>query len=213
MPEETQQFQTADGQLQAVRFHSRERRRSLAGVPDMRRTHRVYGGVAMAVSTVDTGAIFPDRSRLVTFHTAVRITGSNPIGLIFEFGSSTRGIALGIYQRFLSFGAGGTSTEQALASYNNITNFPAGLEMDIVAAVRPGDGLVRTWVNGLELKRGAAAAGNLGGDWSDSEAGSFASASSGTVRGGFTALDQAPSDFEVIEPLSVYMGQVPRHFV
>lgn len=213
MADALQPFQEGTDQIQAARFHSRTRRRSLAGVLDLNRTHRIYGGSSMEVASITTDDIFPDRSRPTTFQTAVRITGSGPVGLIFEFGSSARGCGLGIFQRFLSFTAGGTSTEQALASYNNVTNFPVGLEMDIVAAVRPGDGRVRTWVNGLELKRGTASSGDLGGDWADTGDGSFAAIAQGTPPPSLAALNQAPVDFEVIEPLSVYVGQVPRHFV
>lgn len=177
----------------------------------------VSGGEAvvtpnMPVPLIDTDAVFPSRGGLITFQTAIRITGAAPVGLVFEFGSSTRGCGVALSNQFASLTAGGATTERAIATYDNTVALPIGLEMDLVGAIRPGSGEIRLWGNGREIARDTAAAGNFGGDWADTEDGSFASIAAGTAPSAFAAVNQAPVDFEVIEPLSVYIGSVPQHF-
>lgn len=211
------QFQAGTDLNQAVRFHSREQRRALRGIPEMTRTHR-FVGASMAVASIDTDAVFPERDRLVTFRTAIRITdntGSHK-GLVFEFGSALRGAALWIEDERIGFHAGAAgAVDGADAIFDNSAELPVGLELDIVAAIRPGDGRVRLWGNGREIARGVASGGDFDGDWAADEAGSFASAPATAVVTDVPAASRiAPDDgFEVIEPLSVYVGQVPRHFV
>ena len=199
---------------QAVYFHSRERRKSLAGTPELHRTHRIFGDTVMAVAPI-AAALFPVRDTLITFKTAIRITAAAPTGLVFEFGSSSRGVAIWVDNNLLRVRAGSAATfDRARATFNNTVDFPVGLEMEIVAAVRPGDGRVRLWGNGRELARDTSVNGNFGSpsDWAASSAGSFATAVQGSTP---ADVDQtgAPTNFEVIEPLSVYVGQIPRHFV
>ena len=201
---------------QAAFFHTRERRRSLAGVPEMYRTHQIYGGTAMAVASIDTGSIFPARDILVTFKTAIRITDNagQHRGLVFEFGDSTTGVALWIGDQTIGFHAGDSgTTDGATATFDNGAELPVGLELDLIAAVRPGSGLVRLYGNGREIARGAAS-GGAASPWASGAAGSFAAAAQGTVPTDVPVASQgAPAGFEVIEPLSVYVGQIPRHFV
>lgn len=275
-------------QQQAVYFHARERRRSLAGVVELFRTHRfsntartltitgatnatpivitsvghglidgmtvtvadvegntaangtwaitvvtadtfsldtsvgngayTTGGTAvvtpaMPVPSIDTGAVFPVRSGLITFTTAIRITGAAPLGMVFEFGSSTRGCGLAVAGALMAGTGGGNTTEAATAIFDYLSTMPVGLELELVLALRPGTGEVRLWGNGQELARAAASSGSFGGDWADTEAGSFAQVAAGTVPAGISIANQDPVDFDVIQPLSVYVGQVPRQFV
>ena len=208
-------FREMDGMLQANLFHARERRKSLAGLLDVPRTHRIFGGAAMAVADININQ-FPTRTTLVTFQTAIRITAAAAVaGLAFEIGDSTMGVGLWLGSQTLGFHAGEDGTVNgATALFDNGTAWPDGLELDIVAAVRPGDGRVRIWANGQEVARSTASSDTFGagGAWAASSNGSFAAAVQGT-----TPVDVvesgAPTNFDVIEPLSVFVGNIPRHFV
>ena len=200
-----QPFRPFDEREQAQRFHSRERRRSLAGVLDLNRTHRFLGSGVMSVPSIATATVFPTRSRLITFKTAIAITGPSPAGLILELGGAG-GLAIWVTNTEISAVAGG----DMLASFDNGATLPSGLELDLVVSVRPGQGLVRMWGNGREIARGSGTPG----DWADAGDGGFASAPNGAVPALVDAgSQQAPADFQVIEPLSVFQGQVPQHFV
>ena len=200
---------------QAVYFHSRERRKSLAGIPELHRTHRIFGGTEMAIANIATAVVFPVRNTLITFKTAIRITAADPTGLVFELGSSSRAIAVWVDNNLLRARAGSAATfDSARATFNNTVDLPIGLEMEIIVAVRPGDGRIRLWGNGTELDRDTSVNGDFGtpSNWAAGSAGSFAAAVQGTTTADVSQTG-APTNFEVIEPLSVYMGQVPRHFV
>lgn len=208
-------LQSGTARNQSGRFHSRERRASLAGFPELYRTHRFVGAGVMPVATIDTDVVFPSPSlsRPVTFRSVIEITGPNPTGLVFEFGSDTRGCGLALVGAFIGFVAGGLTNESSFALFNAGGDPLVGFRMDFTAAVDPGTGRVRVWRNGEELARDTSVDGDLGGDWSDAGDGSFASIGSGTVHPSIVAGNQAPVGFEVVEPLSVYVGQVPRHFI
>tara|TARA_R110000822_G_scaffold120633_1_gene254115 strand:- start:10611 stop:11255 length:645 start_codon:yes stop_codon:yes gene_type:complete len=214
MPDETlTPLQAGTDLNQALRFHARERRRSLAGVPEMSRTHRIFGTTVMEVATINTTSLFPARDTPITFKTAIRITAAVPTGLVFELGDSTTGCAIWIDATGdeIHFHAGAAGTVNgATAVFDNTIDLPDGLELELVAAVRPGDGRIRLWGNGQEIARAEASGGSFTDDWAGVGDGSFAAAVSGTT---IAAVTGAPANFEVIEPLSVYVGQVPRHFV
>lgn len=200
-----------NGQEQAIYFHSRERRRSLAGVVELFRKLRIFGVTSMPVSPIDI-AQFPDQDMLITFQTAIRITDAAPVGLIFELGNATTAVAAWVDGSELIFRAGDTTTDRALASFDNTIDLPDGLEVDLVFSVRPGDGRIRVWANGNEIARDTAANGQLPNGWAAASDGAFATAANGTLPADVTETG-TPTNFEVIEPLSVYVGQVPRHFV
>lgn len=177
-----------------------------------------FGGVVevpndMPVPSITTGDVFPVRSGLTTFRTAVRIGAGSPLGLVFEFGSSTRGCGVAINGATIILTAGGLTTEVATATFDNGSVLPEGLELELVCALRPGDGRVRLWGNGQEIARATASSDSFGGDWADANAGSFAQSAAGTCPAALTAANSDPANFEVIEPLSVYIGSVPQHFV
>ncbi len=193
---------------QSVRFHSRERRRSLAGVPELFRTL----SLAIPTASIPTGS-FPDREAVFTFQTAIRITGGTPVGLIFEFGNATTAIAAWLNDTDIQFRAGGVAAaDRGLATFDNTVSLPLTLEMDLVFAVRPGDGRVRIWANGGEIARDTASGGAFPAGWAADSAGAFAAAASGALPADVLQTG-APSDFDVIQPMSVFAGQVPRHFV
>jgi len=213
-----QPLKQLDGQEQAIFFHSRERRRSLAGIPEMNRTHRIYGDTVMEVADIATGTIFPVRTNLISFKTAIAITenAGQHRGLVFEFGDDAIGAALWVGDQTIGFHAGEDGTVNgATALFDNTIELPVGLELELIAAVRPGDGRVRVWANGDELTRSTASSDGFGtaGAWTAASNGSFAAAAQGTVVPDVPAISQgAPAGFAVIEPLSIYEGQVPRHF-
>ncbi len=195
-------------QLQTALFHSRERRKSLAGIPDLFWTHNY----AIPTATLPA-ASFPVRDTLITFWTVIRITGATPTGLIFEIGNSTTGIAAWIDDNEVSFRAGDAgAADRGLATFDNTVSLPNTLELDLVFAVRPGDGRVRIWGNGTEIARGTASGGQLPNGWGASSDGAFAAAATGTIPADVTQSG-APSNFDVIQSLSVFVGQVPQHFV
>ena len=210
MPETLQPLKALNELEQAVLFHARERRKSLAGVPEMFRTHQIFGGTVMTVASIAT-ATFPVRTGEVTFKTAIRFSDntSTRTGLIFEFGSSTAGVAIWIEDQQIGFRAGGLGDNGALATFANGAQWPAGLELDIVASVRPGLGIIEIWLNGQTVLKAQSDAFT---QWAASSEGSFAAAVQGTTPSDVVQTG-APSNFAVIEPLSVYIGQRPRQMV
>lgn len=208
---------------QVALFHSRERRKSLAGFPDQFRDMRLFGNTVMEIPSINTGASFPTRTTVISFKTAIRILTGTGVGsdehrgLIFEFGDAAIGAALWVGDQTIGFHAGeDLLVNGATALFDNTVELPVGLELSIIAAIRPGDGRVRVWGNGREIARGLATSDTFGaaGAWSAASNGSFASAAQGAVIPDVPAVSQgAPSGFEVIEPLSVFVGKIPRHFV
>lgn len=201
---------------QALRFHSRVRRKSLAGVPKLHRTHRFHGAAAMAVPAIATGDVFPNRLAPITFQTAIRINAGAVQGMIFEFGDATTGCALWMQSNRLTFRAGGSvGSDGAAALFSPGIPWPENMEFDVVASIIPGSGRIRVWVNGRREIDSTATNGSFGANgWASTDDGSFADAPASGIPANIPAGAQiAPSNFEVIEPLSVYAGQVPRHFV
>lgn len=201
----------------AIYFYSRERRLSLEGVPKLFRTHRFFdeAGGQMALAPIPTTTVFPSRSAPVTFKTAVRIADNvDPrAGLIFEFGGNLRMVALWLDNQTLGFRAGGSvAGEFSSVVYDNGEQWPAGLELDIVAGVRPNSGQIQVWLNGLSIIKSSAASGNFNGEWAGTGDGAFATAAQGALPSDVTQSG-APTNFEVVEPLSVYLRQFPRHMV
>ena len=101
--------QHPEGDLSRVVFHHAVRRRlSLAGIPEMFRTMQIFGGAAMAVVDIDTGAIFPSRTSPITFRTAIEITDNAGVhkGLVFEFSGADIGAALWVGDSTIGFHAG-----------------------------------------------------------------------------------------------------------
>lgn len=209
MPDETlTPLESGTDLNQALRFHSRERRRSLAGVPELFRTLLL----PIPTAAIPVGS-FPVRDVLVTFWTAIRITGATPAGLIFEVGDGTTAIAAWLNDTDIQLRAGGSAAaDRGLATFDNTVSLPDTLELDLVFAVRPGDGRVRIWGNGNEIARDTASGGEFPAGWAADSLGAFAAAANGALPADVLQTG-APSDFDVIQPLSVFVGQVPRHFI
>ncbi len=193
-------------------------RRSLRqGVfPELLRTHYFRGASSLPVASIGTGASFPSRDGFVTFSTRIKITsnGGQHRGIVFELGDSSTGCSLWVGDQTIGFHAGASGTaDGATALYDRGAELPVGWEVDLVAAVRVGDGRVRLWGNGEELARSQASNGVFNPlAWASTADGSFASAKTGTVVAVPVASDKAPDGFTVTRPLSVYVGQIPRIF-
>lgn len=174
----------------------------------------------MEVASIDVANSFPVRTNLITFKTAIRIlagTGAGSDehrGLVFELGDSVAGIALWLDDTTINAHAGEAgAVTGATATYDNTVELPEGLELNIIIAIRPGNGQIIMWGNGTELARSQASALDFdAGEWASASPGSFASAVQGTIVADVTQTG-APSGFEVIEPLSVFSGSVPRQFI
>ncbi len=193
-------------QEQAAFFHARERRRSLAGIVQLYRTSRIFGP-AMAADIPDvllSGVL----ASPITFQTAVRINSGTDAGLIFGYGSGTSAVGLWLNSdQTLGFHAGAAGVDGATALTPALA---VGGEFDIVVSVRPGNDKVRIWVNGREAAR-ADSVNGIGTFAAAGADGDFAQAGGPFVAD--ITEQGAPTGFEVIEPLSVYTKQFPRHFV
>jgi len=203
-----------EAEVQAALFAARERRKSLAGLPDQAKTHFIYGGTAMA--TTIAADQFPDRTRLCTFQTRIRATagaGANN-GLIFEIGDSTAGVALWIAGQTINFHAGEAGTVTGVNVQLDLSrNMEIGEEFEIMIAVR-NDGLAGMWFPMThDFVKSQASDTDFGTTdaWASSSAGAFAQAVNGTTPADVTQSG-APSGFDVIKPLSVYLGSAPRGF-
>jgi len=213
MAEQLTPLQEGTDLNQAVRFHSRERRRSLAGIPELSRTHYIFGGTVMAVSAIPMAA-FPSHASEITFKTAIRIIENAGVhrGLVFSFGTTIGAAALWIEDDKIGFRAGGGVAGFFAASiFDNGVELPPGLELELVVSASPGMDKTRLWGNGQELAR-ATSASNMA-FWAVAGDGSFADAPAAALPGDVPGTSQvAPDGFDVIEPLSAYVGQKPRHF-
>ena len=196
-------------------FHARDRRRSLAGIPKLHRTHR-FAGAAMAVAAIDPSVVFADVNLSpVTFRTVVRFPDNTNArsGTLFEFSDAAGGVYATFTDTTLIVRAGSvTAAEIATGTYDNVAQWPAGLEFELVVAIRPGSGEIRVWGNGQEILRAAASGGDMGTvGWHSGDNGSFAAAVNGAFPAGVSPTT-APVEFAVTEALSVYTRQVPQHF-
>ena len=95
----------------------------------------------------------------------------------------------------------------------DISNFPNGKIIELAVMVIPGSEKVRLWADGQIVDKSDITFGDYtGGVWSNDGAGSFVEAPQIVYAGVPVASRVVPSGFDVIEPLSVYAAQVPKHF-
>lgn len=205
--EAVRQFQEQDDQSQALLFYSRERRRSLAGIPRMHRTHRFGGSGAgtLTIDPIDHDAAFPDRSRPITLRSACRIVENAGVhrGVQWQFGPDGNGrLFFALQDTILAFGAGGLAADDfILGIYSFGGEIPPGLLLDVVCAANPGNGRIMCWANGTRVISAQAANGTMGGSFCEA-----------TPDGYFTKVGKLDG-YESVSPLDVYYGQLPREFV
>lgn len=192
-------------------------RKDRAGYSQNFLTHNLHGTVSIGVTPLVTADLFPDRSLPIMFQTRIRILAGVSQGLIFEFGSSTRGCAAWVEPNMIGIvaGNGAVANERTSAVWNLGAALAQDRIFQLVFAVIPGSGRVRLWDFGIRRADGVAVDNDFGpGDWSDGADGSFASAVVGTVMADVPVASRiAPSNFEVIEPLRIFNNQMPRSFV
>lgn len=207
----------ANSQLQSFLIKKRrDRTKSLRDIMSgLYPTHNL----GLADANITVASVFPVRNRPVTFSTEIEVTNANPSGLIFEFGSSARGIKLGVANAKIQYAAGdgdaGTEVTIGSIAIPTITATP-GYRFKIVLAINPGNGKARLWVNGQIKVRSepTPASGLEGGEWADSGAGSVGSAEQGTSNPRTDdVITTAPSGFALVAPVKVAMGQLPRQFL
>ena len=172
----------------------------------------------MAVASIASSTVFPGAAKVgdVTFKTAIEIADNTSArsGLIFELSDAAGGIALYLTDTTLVARAGSVSAaEIATASFDNVVQWPATLQLELVVAVRPGHGVLGIFANGALAVRAQSSGGDLGVvGWVSGAEGSFAAAANTAVPADVT-VTTAPANFAVIEPLSVFVGQPPRQLL
>lgn len=198
-------------EVQRARKRRLRKRRPGSG---LHQTHRF----AIGATDIDTDADFGARTSPIAFATEIEITDTSAAGIIFEFGDDTTGTKLAISGGDLVFAAGNSTDSHdggVDASATIAALGVAGFRFRITAAINPGAGLVRVWVNGDVVIRAAAVTAFTSNLWTSANNGSFAAAHSGsasTQRGVVSGINGAPSEFRAIAPLRVYRGQIPRQF-
>ena len=193
------------------------RRKARAGFSQNYVTHLIHGSASIGVTPLVTDDIFPSRSLSIFFQTRIRILANGGVhrGLIFEFGSSSRGCAAWVGDNTigLTAGSGSVADDRATAIFDLGGELSVGREFQLTLAIITGPGRVRIWDGGLRIADAIAVNNEFNGDYADTDNGSFASALVGTITPGVPPASQiAPSGFEVIEPLTIFNGQHPREF-
>jgi hypothetical protein len=197
-------------QAHAAFFHSRKRRAGQAGFGlGGHRTHLIRGALDFP-TTITTADLFPARDIPIFFTLGLVSDGAIPAGLLFELGSSARGIAASLNDGLVTFtaGSGTIAAERATATWAAAANMAAGHPLKLAFSIEPGIGRVRIFWNGVEMAQADASGGDFNGDWSDAGDGSFAQGVNGTTH--TVTPTTAPADFVMTEPLSVFRGQLPR---
>lgn len=201
-----------DEQKQAI-YHTVRRKRlgRLDPAFRLRRTHSYAPGT----TGIDMAA-FPDRLRPITIITELVTTSTNPTGIICEFGGSGIGFLFGLAAgQSLEFGAGSAapaSPQGAVGAVVVPALAVAGVGFHFAIAVDPGTGRVRVYHDGKIILRVDTSTGMTSG-WAGGDAGSVGAAPSGGFNPSTpSAVSGAPSGFELVAPLQMYNGQLPRNF-
>jgi hypothetical protein len=193
---------------QAASFHSRERRRShLDPSFELHGTH-VF---TSADNPIDTDVVFPGTLlEPITF--ALELVRTDPAsnGLLFEFGSSSRGIAAAIDGDDLIVGAGSSVADDGV-TITAVDALPReDLRHLVVVTAIPGTGLIAAWVDGQLVGRELAVAGNFNGGWSDDGDGAIEDVAGTVISRIPVGQAVALTDAEVTRSVRAYFKQRPR---
>jgi len=193
---------------QALAFHARQRSKSIrTGTSALFRTHTFAEGD----NPIDTDVSFPARVGDLTVAFELSLDDFVPTGVLFELGSSTTGLALYVTNLgalgFVVGDAGDDGVSLVVAgAFGALQNYK------VVAAVRPGSGEARLWIDGRLRARGTAVNGALPNGWADTDDGAVADIA-GTVSSRVPGPQAVTlSDVSIVGPVSVFLNQVPRHF-
>lgn len=164
---------------------------------------------------IPTAVVLPDprRDQNITIRIRLELTDVNPLGVIFEFGGATTGMALVCNDGLLELHAGDAGDDGVtVAVAAAMPDLTVGRIYDIVTSVRPGTGEARLWVNGRMMGRATAVNGQLPNGWADANDSGIE-----VIEGTLTSRVMAPEDVDLEEArvagnIEVYAGQIPRHF-
>jgi len=203
-------FGSTKGKLQA-RLHQARKNRRARNDPtsELFRTNKFTS----ASNPIDTDALFANRVLPISFAVELVRTDVGSTGIIFEFGSATRGIVAALDGDDLIFIAGaGTGTPNEGV---------AGLAEDILPALNkkyrlafttiPGTGLILAWVNGKLVIKEQSGDSSFGtGGWGDDGDGAVGD-KAGTVNNRIgVGLDVTLADASLIGSLNVFNKQIPK---
>lgn len=156
-----------------------------------------------------------DYTAPITFRTRIRITGAAPTGALFQFGTAGQSIAAWVTDAGTVVVAAGDVSNASLpddgATATRSFTVATGEELDLAFAAIPGAGVVAVWVNG-RMTRSEAVNNTLQvSQWGvTGGVGVFGIALASSPTFVPSASRVAPTDFEIIEPLSIYQKQAPR---
>lgn len=198
-------------QEQAVYYFARERRGSLDD--PVEKLFRTHGPLGVNVASVDTGTIFPSRVLPITFATTILTSGVAASGIVFEFGDSTTGLKLAVDSGSIYVAAGDAAGNDGIAGSVIVPAVSvSGAKLELRLAIRPGSGEVRLFIDGDHALRLVTAAADMANGWASTAAGAIGAAQQGTSTQRGQTINGAPSDFALVESLSVYQNQIPRQF-
>ena len=217
-------FKELDERGQAIQYHRRQRALSHRDLMQgLFRTHRFD----WPQGSIGAATYFGGRDRPITFTTKIEITGTTPNGMVVEIGNNFGGMFLVL--------DGANGTIEAGAGGNNIhggavgTYTPPGLDtvgarFALALSLHPGLGALELWVNG-ESGFAAQTSGLASDDhftgriWAPGESNSVGNFGQRDPNGRVNTLISHvgtlkvdPSEFKLVEPLSVFQGQLPRFF-
>lgn len=202
-------------QEQTGYFYYRERRKSLFDP-----TFKLFRTFTLAESaSIDTSVNMPTRTENLTLRTSIVFETGTSEGLIFEFGSSTAGMAAWITNTQVGFTAG-NGVAGSLDSVTGVYTIPGGLSFEtgelikLVFVIHPFLGIIELWLDGERVIQERAVANVLlNFEWGDAGGGSYGNAVNGTVNLNVPVGQRiAPANFVIQEPLSIYADQLPRQF-
>lgn len=161
---------------------------------------------------IDTGTVFPARTKEVTFALTLKITAADPAGVAFELGSAATGVAIWIAaaDRKLYAAVGDAAANDGVTLTGPVT--ANGQLLRVVLAVIPQTGKARLWVNGNLVAYGTAVNGALPNGWSDGAAGRVADVSGAVTTRVGVADRIALAGASVVSNVDAYNKQRPRQF-
>jgi hypothetical protein len=170
----------------AAYYYARRRRKGLQDpTSQLFITHR-FG---VADTNIATGTVFPQsnvRSFPVTFSFELTRSGVGA-GVVFEFGSTTRGVAVWADGNNVGVAAGaGTGAPNNGVTLTATNGLPStGRRFKFALTMTPGNGVVELYRDGDLISGGVAVANTFNGEWADTDAGAV-----GNLQG--TVNDRVP---------------------
>jgi hypothetical protein len=172
------------------------------------RTHSYPVGT----TEIDTGLAFPVRSGVISVRCEVKITSAAPVGIVFELGSATTGLAIWIASadRKLMAAVGDAVADDGVTLTGPVCQ--GGQKLRIVLAVIPSNGKARLWVNGKLVASGEAVSGTLPNGWSDTGVGMVGDVKTSVTTRVALADRIALSGADISAPVDLFVNQRPLQF-